>query len=441
MSHALRYQITPQLVGVEMPDIRAIGRWALTGLMINSIIGSGIFGVPAELMRLVGTLSPWVFVLAGLVIAVIVACFAEVASQFSEGGGPYLYVRTAFGQFAGLQIAWFTALAPVAAAAAQANLFVNYLAGFSSSLGVGLARALVMTALIGIPLAANVLGARVGKSLSSLLVIAKLLPVAVLIVVGLSHSGSSASVPSVQAGTTYGAGAWFGAILLGVFSFGGFEDPLAATGDVNQPRNSIAFALAMSLIACVVVYTLVQFVVVGALGNSASERPLAAAASVWLGPGGAAMVAATAMLSTAGSISAIVLAAPRILAALGRNGDAPRVFARPGGATGAPVVASVAAALTILTLAITGTFPLALAITAGSMMIMIIGVCASLPRLRMLRPSADAVRIPFGRSLAAAGIGLSILLLIQLHAQEAALIGVTASFAALNWVLVRRAGS
>ena len=84
---------------------------------------------------------------------------------------------------------------------------------------------------------------------------------------------------------------------------------------------------------------------------------------------------------------------------------------------------------------------MALAITAGSMMIMIIGVCASLPRLRMLRPSADAVRIPFGRSLAAAGIGLSILLLIQLHAQEAALIGVTASFAALNWVLVRRAGS
>jgi len=247
-----------------MPDTRAIGRWALTGLMINNIIGSGIFGVPAELIRLVGTSSPWVFVLAGLVIAVIVACFAEVASQFSEGGGPYLYVRTAFGQFTGLQIAWFTALAPIAAAAAQANLFVNYLAGFSSSLGVGLARALVMTALIGIPLTANILGTRVGKSLSSLLVIAKLLALAVLIVVGLLHAGDSASAPVASVGTTYGAGAWFGAILLGVFSFGGFEDPLAATGDVSKPRSSIAFALAMSLMACVVVYTLIQVVVVGA---------------------------------------------------------------------------------------------------------------------------------------------------------------------------------
>jgi APA family basic amino acid/polyamine antiporter len=143
-----------------MSELRVIGRWALTGLMINNIIGSGIFGLPAELMRLVGTSSHWVFVLAGLVIAVIVACFAEVASQFTDGGGPYLYVRTAFGQFAGLQIAWFTALATIAAAAAQANHFVNYLAGFNSSLGEGLTRALVMTVLIGIPLAANVLGVR-----------------------------------------------------------------------------------------------------------------------------------------------------------------------------------------------------------------------------------------------------------------------------------------
>jgi amino acid transporter len=269
-------------------------------------------------------------------------------------------------------------------------------------------------------------------------VIAKLLPIAVLIAVGLWHAGSGASVHFVPSGTTYGAGAWFGAILLGVFSFGGFEDPLAATGDVNKPRSSIAFALGMSLMACIVVYTLVQFVVVGALGNGVSERPLAAAASVWLGPGGGALVAATAMLSTAGSISAIVLAAPRILAALGENGDAPRVFARVSGATGAPVVASGAVAFLILTLAITGTFPLALAITAGSMMVMIIGVCAALPRLRVLHPSADAMRIPFGRSLAAIGIGLSVVLLAQLNAREAALVGVTASFAALNWVLVRR---
>lgn len=423
-----------------MPNVRAIGRWALTGLMINNIIGSGIFGVPAELIRLVGSSSPWVFLLAGLVVAVIVACFAEVASQFSEGGGPYLYVRTAFGRFAGLQIAWFTALAPIAAAAAQANLFVDYLAGFSPTFGSGLPRALVMTALIGIPLVANVVGARAGKSLSSLLVIAKLLPLALLIVVGLWHTGSSAAAPTVLARSEHGAGAWFGAMLLGVFSFGGFEDALAATGDVKKPRSSIAFALGLSLVTCVVIYTLVQLVVVGALGNNLSARPLAAAASVWMGAGGAALVAVTAMLSTAGSISAIVLAAPRILAALGRNGDMPKVFARSEGATGAPVVASVVIALLILALAITGTFPLALAITAGSMMVMIIGVCASLPRLRMLSPSADAVRIPFGRSLAAGGIGLSIVLLAQLHAREAVLIAVTASFAALNWMLVRRTG-
>jgi len=420
-----------------MSKTRAIGRWALTGLMINTIIGSGIFGVPSELIRLVGTFSPWVFIISGLVVAAIVACFAEVASQFSEGGGPYLYVRTAFGRLTGLQIGWFTALAPIAAAAAQANLFVNYLAGFSSNLGVGANRALVILALIGLPLAANGLGARVGKGLSSLLVIAKLLPIALLILVGLLHAGRNVPVPTVPAGSAYSAGAWFGAILLGVFSFGGFEDPLAATGDVDKPRTSIAFALAMSLLACVLVYTLVQWVVVAALGNAVSERPLAAAATVWLGPSGGAFVAVTAMLSTAGSISAILLAAPRILSALAQNGDAPRLLGRASNTTGAPVVASIAVALVIVALAITGTFPMALALTAGSMMVMIIGVCAALPRLRALHPSADAMRMPFGRVLAAICIGVSIVLLLQLNAREAALIAVTAFAAVLNWLLVR----
>jgi amino acid transporter len=58
--------------------------------MINSIIGSGIFGVPGELLRLLGSASPLAFLLAGLTIGVIVACFVEVGSQFSGAGGPYL---------------------------------------------------------------------------------------------------------------------------------------------------------------------------------------------------------------------------------------------------------------------------------------------------------------------------------------------------------------
>src|ERR1700687_4220607 len=86
--------------------LRAIGRWGLSALMVNAIIGSGIFGLPSIVTRLLGTFGPWAYLAAAAGIGVVAACFAEVSSQFSEAGGPYLYARVAYGQFAGIQIAW-----------------------------------------------------------------------------------------------------------------------------------------------------------------------------------------------------------------------------------------------------------------------------------------------------------------------------------------------
>jgi amino acid transporter len=90
-----------------MAFVRSIRRWTMTALVINCIIGGGIFGVPGELTRLLGRASPIAMIFAALGTGVIMACFAEVASQFSEPRGPYLYVRTAFGRFLGIQIGWF----------------------------------------------------------------------------------------------------------------------------------------------------------------------------------------------------------------------------------------------------------------------------------------------------------------------------------------------
>ena len=67
--------------------VRAIGRWSLALLVINSIIGSGIFGLPSEIAKLLGRASVWAVLLAGAAIGIIMACFAEVGSQFSEAGG------------------------------------------------------------------------------------------------------------------------------------------------------------------------------------------------------------------------------------------------------------------------------------------------------------------------------------------------------------------
>ena len=148
------------------------------------------------------------------------------------------------------------------------------------------------------------------------------------------------------------------------------------------------------------------------------------------------MVALAAMISTAGAISATVLAIPRILAALGEHGDAPTAFVQLEGADRTPIVATVTVGAAMAALAITATFPVALAVTAGSLMILSVGVCAALIRLRATTETVPGVRLPFGRTLAVIGILISLTLLLQLHQQEARLMLVAVAIATANWLLV-----
>jgi len=101
--------------------VRTIGRWSLTALMVNSIVGVSIFKLPADLARNLGGWSPLSCVAAGLGILVIAGCIAEVSSRYEETGGLYLYARDALGRFAGLLVAWMTWLTRIAAPAAAAN--------------------------------------------------------------------------------------------------------------------------------------------------------------------------------------------------------------------------------------------------------------------------------------------------------------------------------
>ena len=170
--------------GGSVPFIRAIGRWTMTALVVNAVIGSAIFGFPSQLTRLLGRASPAAMVIGALVIAIPILCIAEVASQFSEAGGPYLYVRTAFGRFPGIQIGWFHLLGSLSGGAANAAIFVTYLAVIVPSVGRGWSRAMLLTVLIGIPTVANYVGVRSGAGVSNLLTVSKLLPLALAIVFG-----------------------------------------------------------------------------------------------------------------------------------------------------------------------------------------------------------------------------------------------------------------
>src|ERR1700687_4534070 len=164
--------------------VRAIGRWSLAALAVNSIIGSGIFGLPATVAGLLGKRSVLAVLIAGAAMGVIMACYAEVASPFSEAGGPYLYARTAFGHLTGILVGWMFYLAQPAAPAATANLFVIYLAEFWPAAKEPWPRFVILTVLVGLLAIINAGGARRGTAVSNMFTVAKILPLLMVVSAG-----------------------------------------------------------------------------------------------------------------------------------------------------------------------------------------------------------------------------------------------------------------
>src|SRR5712691_2106879 len=98
--------------------------------MVNIVIAGGIFGLPSAVAGILGGQSPIAYLIAAAGIGIIAACVAEVASRFQQAGGPYLYAKTAFGRFLGLQTGWLLWLTRVSGTAAVTNIFMAYLLEF-----------------------------------------------------------------------------------------------------------------------------------------------------------------------------------------------------------------------------------------------------------------------------------------------------------------------
>ncbi len=360
--------------------IRAIGRWSLVALVVNSIIGSGVFGLPSTVAALIGGYSPYAVLAAGAGMSVIIGCYAEVASRFQEAGGPYLYTRVAFGRLMGIQTAWMLWLGQVAAPAANANLFVIYLGEFFPHAKDPLPRAVILTLLVGLLTFINIRGVRGGTQVSNLFTAAKLVPLFAVIVLGLfvlqRQHWAIATAPIAISGTSQ----WLKALLLLVFAYGGFETALAPMSEAKNPRRDAPFALFTALLLCTVTYALIQWVVVGVLPDAAhSQRPLADVARLAVGPIGAALVAIGALISFYGYLSAKILAMPRVPFALAEQGDFPKAFASIHRRFHTPYVSILVFAAMVWGLALIGDFKWNVTLSAVARLLYYGVGCASLP--------------------------------------------------------------
>ncbi|MDP1579700.1 MAG: APC family permease [Candidatus Didemnitutus sp.] len=416
--------------------VRALGRWTLVALVINGVIGSGIFGLPDDVARELGGAAPWAYLLAAIGVGALMGVYAELGSQYPAAGGSYLWARDAFGRHAGIQMGWFVWLTRLASAAANANLFVVYLGEFIPAATEPWPRALLLVALLGGLTLVNYRGVKTGARLSNIFTIAKLVPLTLLIVAGLFLAQKfTPATPAIAPSSSN----WLNALVVLMFAFGGFETALIPLAEAKNARRDVPFALLIGLVVIASFYLLLHFVAMWAVPDLAnSQRPLADAARAIFGDGAAKLIAVGALVSTFGFLCAQLVAVPRLTYAFAVGGDFPAAFGTVHPRFRTPSVSILWWGALVLVLAIYGSFIWNAVLSVASRIISYTLVCAAFVKLRRARPNVDSFRLPAGHFFAALGFGFCVLLFTRLNAEHAKIIAVVGIIALVNWLLVRR---
>jgi APA family basic amino acid/polyamine antiporter len=164
---------------------RALGRWDLTAIGVNQVIGGAIFLMPSQVAAQIAGWS-WVgFVLTGLASLLVALCFAEVSSRFDSTGGPYLYTRAAFGPFVAFEVGWMQWFTRVASFASVVNGLALALAFYWPLFASGVGRAALILGIGSVLTVINLLGIRQSAWTVNFLTIGKLVPLAVFILIGM----------------------------------------------------------------------------------------------------------------------------------------------------------------------------------------------------------------------------------------------------------------
>jgi basic amino acid/polyamine antiporter, APA family len=419
--------------------VRTLGRWSLTALMINSIIGGGIFGLPSLVAAKLGAFSLFAYLGVALAFLTIVGCVAEVSSRYDETGGLYLYARDALGRFAGLLVAWLAWLTRIAAPAAVSDLFCTYLAQFFPVVGTRYGQWITLIVLLGHLAFFNYIGVKNGKNLSNLFTAVKVGFLLFFIVAGLlaiffhPQMRIPLSFPAVSAKN------WFEAILLLVYAYGGFEGAMFIGGESSNPKRDTPIALLLAIAVVSFLYTAVQFVTLATLADPASSlRPLSDAAQRFLGPAGATAMGLAALVSAYGYLSANILHSSRITFALAEQGDFPSFLAAIHPKYRTPYVSILLYAVCVFVFAILGNFQWNVTLSAVSRLTIYGAMALAVPVLRRRKDGKAQFLLPFPYVFAGLALLFCAVLLTQMGRGEFYIVASTCAIALLHWLFVRR---
>ena len=342
-----------------------------------------------------GATAPVAYLLCAIVMGLIVLCMAEAGSRVSLTGGPYAYVEVAFGPFVGFLAGFLLWMLLTFAMAAVATVLAAALGALVPAFASRAMSALFLVVVYIVFATINILGVERGARVNTTLTIAKLLPLALLIVGGIfAIDGANLAVTQAPDMGTLARSS----VLL-IFAFAGIEAALVPGGEVRDPARTVPRAIFIAMATITLLYAGLQFVAQGVLGPAlatSKAAPLADAAGVALGGWARQILLIGAVISTLGHVGAMTLATPRTLFAFARDGFLPGVLARTHPVYRTPIAAIVVQCVIVLVLAISSTFE-RLAILANLSTLLLYAMCCLATwqlRRRDIRSGGTPFKVP-----------------------------------------------
>lgn len=370
---------------------RELGKWDLTAIGVNQVIGGAVFLMAAPLAAQIGAWSGIAVAMVGVLSLLIALNFAEAGSRFEGTGGAYLYTRAAFGRFFSFEVGWMMWVTRVTSWASVVNGLTTALAFYWPQLGAdqpGLARELVIIAVVLTLMTVNVIGIKQSAWVVNTLTVGKLAPLVIFIVMGLPYVTFDALRPDMALTWTQISTS---ALLL-IFAYGGYEVVGVPAGETKNPKTAVPFAMVMTIVIVGIVMTLAQVVAMGTLPDiAASKRPLADAALIFIGAWGALLMTTGGAVSMTGNNMGQALSGSRNLYALAEQGDLPSFFGKVHPKFHTPAAAIIFTSLVALALALFGDFVTMAASSAVSRLMVYAGTCASVLVLRRQGPAAFTI--------------------------------------------------
>ncbi len=404
--------------------IRGIGMIGGVLLVLNGMIGAGIFALPSAVAARAGILSPWLFLAAGVLIITVVLTFAELSSYFRTSGGPALYATEAFGPLTGFSTGWIYFVSRAAAFAANCHVMAIYVGGLWPWFDTGTGHAVVIVIVSGTLTLVNVLGVKGGVRALVFFTFFKLIPILVMVLLGMQFVSPDILFPR-NLPTIDDLG---GTILLLIYAFVGFEQVLITAGETAKPKETIPNALVFTMIATGILYFLIVLVYVSVLSDDIGEgATLVDVGRKLAGPAGAIAITIAAIFSVGGNLSSTMLAIPRVTLSLADNRLLPQWFGEINERFSSPANSIMFLGGVAVLLALSGSF-VRLAIAASLSRLIVYLVCiAALPVIKRNADSAtiaSAYRIKGGYTIPLIALGLCLWMASNASSESWGLVGV-----------------